>query len=95
MSHCTCWSGWREVHGVSKRRERTWLQRKEGESQPSDRTPRLPDTGGEDGGAKTHCIRPALLSARDCKLTCIRGSAAWGTKPGSLAEDAGMWSAVD
>lgn len=91
MSHCTCWSGWREGHGVSKQRERTWLQRKEGESQPSDRTPRLLDTGGEDGGAKTHCIRPVLLSARDCKPTCIRGSA----KPGSLAEDAGMWRAVD
>ena len=65
------------------------------ESQPSDRTPKLLDTGGEDGGAKTHCIRPVLLSARDRKLTCILGAAARDTKPGSLAEDAGMRRAVD
>lgn len=65
------------------------------ESQPSDHTPRLLDTGGEAGGAKTHCIRPILLSARDRKLTCNLGAAAWGTKPGRLAEDAGMRRAVD
>lgn len=51
------------------------------DSQPSDHTPRLLDTGGEAGEQRPIALGQ-FCCLQDCKLTCILGAAAWGTKPG-------------